>query len=208
MQNTVVSLYRTINVSSIDVYLVTVYVYVYVCQREGGACSWHVCTVGAMWPNLSFTDAEEDFQQDLPSELEVYAGEDGIFTCLPPQANPPFLNWTWFKGLNESKVMLQSVSGNVTVNGARLTIHSAMSEDAGFYSCSVDNGHFNRTSRNSQLKVLAREFVHPECVNYCVYSSSVCSSDYWEVCLCIFSQPSPFWTALGSLGEAQVPGLE
>ena len=98
---------------------------------------------------------EYNFQLDLPGRVDVYVGDDGVFTCRPPEANPPVSEWTWLKGLS-SRTRLQSVSGRFTVNNSQLTVHNATFQDSDFYSCTAGNGDFNRTSMYSHLTVKTR----------------------------------------------------
>ena len=102
----------------------------------------HVHTCSNVW--FLLLDMEK-FQQVLPEIVEVYVGDDSVFTCSPPEANPPVSEWTWHTGVN-CNTRLQSVSGKFTVNNSQLTVHNATTEDSHYYCCTAGNGDFNRTS--------------------------------------------------------------
>lgn len=94
-----------------------------------------------------------------------------MFTCLPPEANPPINEWAWFRGIS-NRSRLQSVSGKITVNNTQLIVHNSTTEDDGFYSCTVGNGYFSRSSSEGHLWVRNRsgKLVYPQCVNVCLWS--------------------------------------
>ena len=114
-----------------------------------------MCANGVIVLFSFLSDMEHNFQQDLPEEMPIYSGEDGVLNCLPPEANPPVTEWAWFKGLSRT-TRLQSISGKITMNNSQLIVHNTTFEDGGFYSCIVSNGNFSRSSRDSHLTVQIR----------------------------------------------------
>ena len=97
--------------------------------------------------------------------MTVYVGDPVVFTCLPPEANPPINEWTWMR----NRVRLQSVSGKIIVNDTQLELHNTTIADSAFYSCIVGNGNFSRTSTKSHLLVKPRpgKLAYLQCVNVC-----------------------------------------